>query len=136
MTNQLYGNDIRFETQLNYCNSLMQKISEIQFSLRRGMDCTREFSNLMSLLTNGIKEPILPELKRISEKYDARVQILRNKTDFPETSYRWSGRHKEKVRGVMINREQSDAIREMLPVIINQLDKMNLLLNRENKTQI
>ena len=132
---QLYGSNIQFDTQLNYTNSLMVRISEIQFSLRRGMDCTREFSNLMALLTDGIKDPIKPKLKEISEKYEARVQMLRAKSDFPE-SYKWSVRHREKVRGVMISREQSAAILEMLNTIVNQLDSMGLLLNREKQTQI
>lgn len=133
---QLYGSEVKFDTQLNYCNSIMVKVSEIQFSLRHGLDCTREFSNLMALLTDGIKDPIKPKLKEISERHEANVKILRAKTDFPESNYKWSNRHKEKVRGIMINREQSDAIREMLSVVINQLDVMGLLLNREKQTQI
>lgn len=132
----LYTPDQKFETQMNYMNMIMQRINEIQFSLRFGKDCTREFSNLLFLLTDGIKKPIEPELKKISLVHEKNVKEIRNLTEFPETTFKWSGRHKEKYKGVLINREQSDAIREMLPVIINQLDSMNLLLSREKQTQI
>jgi|SRR3989304_633542 len=133
---QLYGSDIKFETQLNYCNAIMTKVQELQFSLRLGKDCTREFSNLIFLLTDGIKTPIEPKMKEISEKYSKRIDEIRRMTNFPETSYKWSGRHKQWYMANLINREQSDAIREMIPVIINRLDEMGLLLNREKQTQI
>ncbi len=133
---QLYTPDIRFDTQVNYCNAIMTKIHELQFSLRFGRDCTREFANLLFLLTDGIKNPIEPELKKISLIHDKRVKEIRNMTDFPETTFKWSFRHKQRYLGVLINREQSDAIREMLPVIINQLDRMGLLLHRDKQTQI
>ena len=62
MENQkLYSPDIKFQTQLNYTNAIMQKVQELQFSLRIGKDCTREFSNLLFLLTDGIKKPIEPK---------------------------------------------------------------------------
>lgn len=133
---QLYGSDIRFDSQMNYCNAILQKIQELQFSLRRGMDCTREFSNILALLTDGIKQPIEPELKKISKKYQLRIDDIRKNTIFPTTTFQWSGRHKQKYIGILINREQSDAIREMIPVVINRLDAMGLLLNREKQTQI
>lgn len=133
---QLYGQDVKFDTQANYVNALMVKIQEIQFSLRIGKDCTREFSNVLALLTDGIKNPIEPELKKISEKYQVKINDIRRNTKFPQTTFQWSGRHKQKYIGVLINREQSDAIREMIPCIINRLDVMGLLLNREKQTQI
>src|SRR3972149_3163118 len=137
MTNpQLYGSDIKFETQLNYCNAIMSKISELQFSLRMGTDCTREFSNLLFLLTDGIKKPIEPKLKEISEKYAKRINEARVMTNFPETTFKWSGRHKHRYIAVIINREQSSAILEMIPVIVNQLDSMGLLLGRDKQTEI
>jgi hypothetical protein len=133
---RLYSPDIKFETQLNYTNAIMTKIQELQFSLRMGKDCTREFSNIIALLTDGIKEPIKPKLKEIAERYESRIKEIRNIKDFPETTFQWSGRHKIRYIGVLVKREQSDAILEMIPVIINRLDEMNLLLNREKKTQI
>lgn len=134
--NELYSSDTIFNTQLNYTNSIMTKISELQFSLRFGRDCTREFSNLLFLLTDGIKNPIEPELKKISLIHEKNVKEIRNMTKFPETTFKWSFRHKQRYLGVLINREQSDAILEMLIVIINQLDKMGLLLHRDRQTQI
>jgi len=134
--NQLYSENITFDTQLNYCNLIMTKIQELQFSLRLGKDCTREFSNIIALLTDGIKDPIKPKLIEISEKYQLKINKIRIMKDFPQTTFQWSGRHKQKYIGVLINREQSDAIREMIPVIINRLDEMGLLLNREKQTQI
>ncbi len=136
MQNQLYDPNLKFDTQLNYCNMIMQKIQEIQFSLRAGQDCTREFSNLLALLTNGIKDPIKPELLKITNEYKIKIENIRKMQDFPETTFPWSGRHKLKYIGVLINREQSDAIRDMIPVIINRLDEMGLLLNREKQIQI
>lgn len=134
--NQLYGSNVTFDTQLNYCNLVMNKIQELQFSLRRGMNCTREFSNILALLTDGIKQPIEPELKKISEKYQLRIDDIQKNPNFPTTTFQWSGRHKQKYIRVLINIEQSDAIREMIPIIINRLDTMGLLLNREKQTQI
>ena len=137
MENQkLYSPDIKFQTQLNYTNAIMQKVQELQFSLRIGKDCTREFSNLLFLLTDGIKKPIEPKLKEISEKYAKRINEARVMTNFPETTFKWSGRHKHRYIAVIINREQSDAIREMIPVIVNQLDSMGLLLGRDKQTEI
>lgn len=133
---QLYSPDQKFDTQLNYCNMIMQKIQEIQFSLRIGKDATNEFSNLLFLLTDGIKAPIEPKLKIISTKYSARIEKIRCMREFPQTTFQWSGKHKQKYMGVLVNREQGDAIREMIPVIINRLDEMGLLLNREKQTQI
>ena len=133
---QLYAPDLKFETQLNYTNMIMQKIQEIQFSLRRGMDCTREFSNLMALLTDGIKTPMEPQIKEISNRYQTKIDKIRNMKNFPTTTFAWSGKHKLKYMGVLIRREQSNAITEMLPIVINRLDAMGLLLNREKQTQI
>lgn len=134
--NRLYGEDIRFDTQANYMNSIMTKISELQFSLRMGKDCTREFSNLTYLLTDGIRKPIESELKKISEKHENNIKNINNITTYPETTFKWSSRHKLKYKGVLVKREQSEAMLEMLTVIVNQLDKMGLLLNREKQTQI
>jgi len=133
---QLYTPDQKFDTQMNYCNMIMQKIQEIQFSLRFGKGCTREFSNLISLLTDGIIDPIKPDLKEISQKYEIRIKEIRIMKDYPMGTFQWSGRHKERHKGILINREQSDAIREMIPVIINRLDVMGLLLYRDKQTQI
>jgi len=133
---QLYTPDQKFDTQLSYTNMIMQKIQELQFSLRCGRDCTREFSNLLFLLTDGIKIPIEPKLRTISFIHAKRVNEIRNMTNFPEGTFAWSGQHKQRHKGCLINREQSDAILEMIPVIINRLDEMGLLLNREKQTQI
>jgi hypothetical protein len=136
MQNQnLYGSEVKFDSQMNYCNAIMQKIQELQFSLRIGADCTREFSNILALLTDGIKNPIEPKIAEIANRHQENIKNIMNMKNFPET-FAWSVPHKNKYKSVLINREQSDAIREMIPVIVNRLDEMGLLLNRENKTQI
>ena len=134
--NQLYGSDVKFDSQLNYTNAIMQKVQELQFSLRIGKDCANELQNLFYLLTDGIKDPIKPKLEEIRIGHAIKIEQIRKMTNYPETTFSWSGKHKAKYRGVLINREQSDAIREMIPVIINRLDEMGLLLNREKQIQI
>lgn len=136
--NQLYSPDLKFDTQVNYTNMIMTKILEIQFSIRFGKDCTREFSNLLFLLTNGIKEPIESKLKQISLIHEENIKNIKNmkSEDYPKSLFKWSGRHKEKYRGILINREQSQAILEMTNIIVNRLDEMGLLLNREKKARI
>jgi len=133
---QLYTPDLRFDTQLNYTNMIMQKVQELQFSLRIGKDCSNELANLLYILTDGIKEPINPKLEEIRAKHVKEIEKIRKMKNYPVTTFAWSGKHKARYRGVLINREQSDAIREMIPVIINRLDEMGLLLNREKQTQI
>jgi len=133
---QLYAPDQKFDSQVNYTNMLMQRINEIQFSMRFGKDCTREFFNIMDLLTDGIKKPIEPEIKRISARYAERADEIRRMTNFPETTFAWSGRHKERYRGILLKNVQTEAMHEMINVLINQLDKMGLLIRREKQAQI
>jgi hypothetical protein len=136
MQNQnLYGSEVKFDSQMNYCNAIMQKIQELQFSLRLGADCTREFSNILALLTDGIKKPIESKMSEIATRHQENIKNIMNMEKFPET-FAWSELHKQKYRSVLINKEQSDAIREMIPVVVNRLDEMGLLLNRQNQTQI
>ena len=136
MTQQLYGEDVKFDTQMNYLNAILQKISEIQFSIRMGKDCSNEFSNLLFLLTSGIKDPIKEKLRIISVKYAARIEKIRKMQNYPSSSFQWSSDHKKRYRGILINREQSAAILEMLSTIVERLDEMGLLLHREQQTQI
>lgn len=136
MENSLYSPDQKFDTQLNYTNLIMQRINEIQFSMRFGKDCTREFFNIMDLLTDGIKNPIEPEIKRISLKYAERANEIRKMTDFPQSTFQWSGRHKERYRGILLKNVQTEAMHEMINVLINQLDKMGLLIRRDKQAQI
>lgn len=136
MQNQLYSPDQKFDTQVNYTNMLMQRINEIQFSMRFGKDCTREFFNIMDLLTDGIKNPIEKEITMISLRYKDRADEIRSMTKFPETTFKWSGRHKERYRGILLKEVQTEAMHEMLNILINQLDKMGLLLHRDKQTQI
>lgn len=133
---QLYSPDQKFDTQLSYTNMLMQRISEIQFSMRFGKDCTREFFNIMDLLTDGIKKPIESEITKITMKYRDKANDIRKMTVFPETTFAWSGRHKERYRGILLKNVQTEAMHEMLNVLINQLDKMGLLLRRDKQAQI
>lgn len=133
---QLYSPDQKFDTQLSYTNMLMQRINEIQFSMRFGKDCTREFFNIMDLLTDGIKKPIEPEILKISAKYAERANEIRKMTNFPQSTFQWSGRHKERYRGILLKNVQTEAMHEMLNVLINQLDKMGLLIHRERQAQI
>ncbi len=133
---QLYSPDQKFDTQIAYTNLLMQRINEIQFSMRFGKDCTREFFNIMDLLTDGIKKPIESEIKNISARYTERANVIRKMTDFPESTFAWSGRHKERYRGILLKNVQTEAMHEMLNTLINQLDKMGLLIHREKKAQI
>lgn len=136
MENSLYAPDQKFDTQISYTNMLMQRINEIQFSMRFGKDCTREFFNIMDLLTDGIKKPIEIEIKRISLKYAERSDEIRKMIVFPETTFAWSGRHKERYRGILLKNIQTEAMHEMLNTLINQLDKMGLLIRREKQAQI
>lgn len=133
---QLYSANQKFDTQLNYTNMIMQKVQELQFSLRIGKDCANEIANLLYILTDGIKDPIKPKLEEICLRHSLKIEGIRKMTNYPVTTFPWSGKHKARYRGVLINREQSDAIREMIPIIINQLDSMGLLLNREKQIQI
>ncbi len=133
---QLYGSDIRFDSQLNYTNAILTKLQELQFSLRMGKDCSSEMSNLLYILTDGIRKPIDSKLEEIRAKHAIKINEIRRMTKYPTSTFVWSGKHKARYRGVLINREQSDALREMIPVIVNRLDEMGLLLNREKQTQI
>jgi L-serine deaminase len=133
---QLYSPDMKFDTQVSYTNMLMQRINEIQFSMRFGKDCTREFFNIMDLLTDGIKKPIEKDIKQISSRYEERANEIRNMTTFPESTFKWSGRHKERYRGILLKNIQTEAMHEMISVLINQLDKMGLLLHRNKQAQI
>ena len=72
----------------------------------------------------------------ITVKYSARIEKIKKTKEFPETTFKWSGQHKQKYLGVLINREQSNCIREMITCIVNRLDAMGLLLHREKQTQI
>jgi len=104
--------------------------------MRFGKDCTREFFNIMDLLTDGIKNPIEKEITMISLRYKDRADEIRSMTKFPETTFKWSGRHKERYRGILLKEVQTEAMHEMLNILINQLDKMGLLLHRDKQTQI
>ncbi len=134
--NQLYGENVKFDTQANHMNQIVTKISEIQFSLRMRKDCTREYANLLFLLSEGILNPIKKQLADIALRHELKIQEIQKLNKYPETTFAWSGKHKQRYKSILINREQSEAIQESLPVIINQLDRMGLLLHRDKKTQI
>lgn len=133
--NKQYEEDIDNE-KINYTVMIMQKINEIMFSLRMGKDCSREFQNLLFLLTDGILEPIREELEEIRQRHAVEINKVRRMKEFPESKFQWSGQHKMKYKGILINQMQSDAIYEMLNVIINRLDEMGLLFNRIERARI
>ncbi|MDP3066564.1 MAG: hypothetical protein Q8N08_07485 [Methanobacteriaceae archaeon] len=131
-----YTSDIKFVQQMNYTNMLMQRIGELQFSLRIGKDCSNEFFNIMNILTDGIKKPIESKINEITQEYTLKVKEIMEMNTFPEEKFQWSKRHRQKYISTIVNKIQTEAIHKMLNILINQLDEMGLLINREKQTQI
>jgi len=126
----------RFEYKVQYGTGIQSRISKIHNSIENGKNATNEFNNLLSYLTDEIKDPIKKELAEISAKYAKEENFVRNIKEFPETSYAWSAKHKIRYIGNILRRIQTDAIEDLVECIMNRLNEMGLLGEKERKTQI
>jgi hypothetical protein len=126
----------KYEMKIQYGTGIQSRIAKVHNAIENGKDSSSEFRNLLAYLHSEILNPIKPELSNISKKYAERVQNINKMTVFPETTYKWSGRHKTQYISALINREQNYAINEMLPILINRLENMGLLGEKTRQTRI
>ncbi len=126
----------RYEYKVQYGTGIQSRIAKVHNAIENGKDATNECDNLISYLTNEVKDPIRDELKKISLIYAKQEDSIKRIKEFPEGSFKWSSRHKRNHIGNLIRKIQTQAIEEMIACIINQLNFMGLLGEKEKRTQI
>lgn len=124
------------EYKLQYGTGIQSRIQKIHNAMENYKSATSEFDNLITYLTDEIKDPIKPELLKISDIHKSEIHNIQNITVYPKSKHVWSDRHKTEHRLRLIFIEETDAINEMLPIIMNRLNKMGYLGVTKRLTEI
>lgn len=116
-----------YDEQIDYKRDLLERIMSINWSIDKGMDGMKQLSLLWSELKADIQKPILGPIKiqtdALAQDYkDIEIEVMEK---WPDTL---SPGHKRQIIEARARPIIQQTVLNCKTIIINQLDKMGLLL--------
>lgn len=129
--------DPKYDTYFPYESLLMMRINDLDHAIQSGGDGVLQYSILWARLKTDIREPIQKQLEGISEKTEKDIEEMKklvynepSKLGYPNNM---SPAHKQDIINSLAKPINTLATLQMSQIVIDQLEKMGLLLRTKRE---
>lgn len=122
----------QYTETIEYERLLLMRINDVDNAIKFGSDGLKELGSLWSKLKKDIREPIQKDIEKIVLEAEEELNKIKTQVYGQEHSG-MSESHKIEIVNVAAHPINVEAVHKIMQIIIDQLDKMDLLIQRQRQ---